>query len=63
MLCATASCGILPQNKVWPKLAESDRLGDQADFGSKIFSLTRLKALSGAGFAKVDFAKSCFQRT
>jgi hypothetical protein len=56
-------CGVFQQNKCLPKPAKQIGWAGQADFGANFILLIRRKALSSAGFAKVDFAKSCFQRT
>jgi hypothetical protein len=62
-LRSTRCCGIFQQNKFGPKPAKQIGWVDQADFGAKFILLIGREALSSAGFAKVDLAKSCFQRT
>jgi hypothetical protein len=57
------ACGFLTKNKSSLRLVERDSLADQPRLQINFFRAIRWKAAPRAGFAKVDFAKSCFQRT
>jgi|HubBroStandDraft_3_1064219.scaffolds.fasta_scaffold690982_1 hypothetical protein len=57
-------CGILAKkNKSLRQRAEEVVLQISVDYGSIFFARFGWKAAPSAGLAKVDFAKSCFQRT
>jgi hypothetical protein len=56
-------CGFLAKNKSLPRLVERDSFADLTQITDHFFCAIRWKALPSAGFAKVDFVKSGFQRT
>jgi hypothetical protein len=51
------------ENKYFQQQPELERLANRHGLCVDFFRAVRWKALSSAGFAKVDFAKYGFQRT
>jgi hypothetical protein len=59
---APSRCGILQQNKSWPKSAESDRLGGSGGFRMKFFFADPVKTIVQRGFRESGFRKIWFSK-